>query len=79
MIKFKEKDTSNKSKRAHNTEETNKLEITELGKNLEIFNFSTPLQKKNKNTVRIFYNNCNRISINNMISSYYITNKKDVV
>ena len=38
---------------------------TELTNSLEIFDFSKPLKEKKETDLRIFYNNCNVISINN--------------
>ena len=39
----------------------------QLQKSLELFDFSGPLPKKHNSTLRIFYNNCNGVEINNMI------------
>ena len=40
----------------------------ELKKSLEIFECSVPLPQKQQGTVRLFYNNCNSLEINNLIS-----------
>ncbi len=39
----------------------------ELKKSLEIFECSAPLPQKQQGTVRLFYNNCNSLEINNLI------------
>ena len=38
-----------------------------LNQSLELFDFSVPLRKKQKNVLRLFYNNCNGMEINNMV------------
>ena len=38
-----------------------------LKQSLALFDFSVPLQEKQKNVLRLFYNNCNGIEINNMV------------
>ncbi len=37
---------------------------------LQLFDFTVPLPKKTNNTIRIFYNNCNGVEINNTIGVY---------
>ena len=41
-----------------------------LNQNLELFDFSKPLPTKGADTMRLFYNNCNGIEINNTIRKY---------
>ncbi len=45
---------------------------------LEMFDFSTPLPKKGSSTLRLFYNNCNGLAINNTIG-IYLQQKRDKV
>ena len=47
-----------------------------LDDSLELFDFSSPLPKKDQGTLRLFYNNCNGLEITNMIGAY-VKQKKD--
>ena len=47
-----------------------------LDYSLALFDFSTPLPNKQDGVWQIFYNNCNGLEVNNMISAY-IQQKKD--
>ena len=47
-----------------------------LQQTLEIFDFNYPLQTKKEGTIRVFYNNCNSLEINNTIG-VYLKQKKD--
>ena len=47
-------------------------------RSLEIFDFSKPLPPKEQGILRIFYNNCNGIEINNTIGEY-LKQKRDKV
>ena len=47
-----------------------------LAQSLELFDFSTPLPQKTNKTLRVFYNNCNGLEVNHMVSEY-IKQKRD--
>lgn len=47
-----------------------------LNESLQLFEFSRPLQSKEKNSWRFFYNNCNGLEANTMISTY-VKQKKE--
>ena len=47
-----------------------------LEQSLELFDFSIPLPTKNNKNLRVYYNNCNGLEINNLVSDH-IKQKKD--
>ena len=57
----------NSSKQSQNLEERVPLDTY-----LQLFEFQTPLPKKQEaRTIRLFYNNCNSLKINNAIGEYF--------
>ena len=57
-------------------QEIDRYNNTELDACLEIFDFSKPLPPKGNDTLRVFYNNCNGIEINNTMQ-VHLKQKKD--
>jgi len=47
-------------------------------KSLEIFDFTTPLPEKKSGVIRLFYNNCNGLEINNTVGTF-LQQKKDKI
>ena len=52
-------------------------ESVQLDTYLQLFEFQTSLPKKNKTrTIRLFYNNCNSLEINNAIGEYFYAKRQ---
>ena len=67
--------TSNQTAETHRNSSKQSQYLEErvpLDKYLQLFEFQTPLPKKQEaRTIRLFYNNCNSLEINNAIGEYF--------
>jgi len=62
---------------SNNSDPGTEMEVR-LEQCLEMFDFSLPLPTKGSSTLRLFYNNCNGLAINNTIG-IYLQQKRDKV
>ena len=78
MIESRARDNTTTGKPIENATTLKISQQTEesLQQCLTLFDFSIPLREKNKGEWRLFYNNCNGLEVNAMISTY-IKQKKD--
>ena len=70
MSNKRDKVLTTKANGRNTPKDNNQIQKLDFESSLEIFEFSKALPEKNPKVIRLFYNNCNGISINNTIHTY---------